>query len=133
MTKQFAAAVRNAALDAIETVIGTTPILKLRTGAAPANADAADTGTVLASITLPSDWMSNAASGVKSLLGTWSGTASAAGTVGHYRLYKADGTTIMEQGSVTATGGGGDMTLDNTVLASGQSVNITGFTDTFAA
>lgn len=133
MTKQYATSVRNAALDAIETAIGTTPVLKLRSGAAPANADAADTGTVLCTITLPSDWMAPASGGVKALLGSWAGTASAAGTVGHYRVYKADGTTIQEQGSVTATGGGGDMTLDNPVLAVGQSVTITSFTDTFAA
>ena len=32
------------------------------------------------------------------------------------------------QGTITATGGGGDMTLDNTNIAAGQTVNITGFT-----
>jgi hypothetical protein len=31
---------------------------------------------------------------------------------------------------VTATGGGGDMTLDNTSIASGQQVTITSFTIT---
>jgi hypothetical protein len=32
------------------------------------------------------------------------------------------------QGTITATGGGGDMTLDNTSIASGQQVTITSFT-----
>ena len=32
------------------------------------------------------------------------------------------------QGTVTLTGGGGDMTLDNTSIASGQAVNVTSFT-----
>ena len=36
------------------------------------------------------------------------------------------------QGTITATGGGGDMTLDNVVLASGQQFNVTGFTLTDA-
>ena len=133
MATQFSVAVRNAALDAIETSVGVSAVLKLRTGAAPANADAADTGTVLSTITLPSDWMATAASGAKALLGSWAGTASAAGTVGHYRIYKSDGTTIGIQGSVTATGGGGDMTLDNPVLASGQVVSITSFNLSIAA
>jgi hypothetical protein len=36
------------------------------------------------------------------------------------------------QGTVTATGGGGDMTLDNAVIALAQVVTITGFTLTDA-
>ena len=32
------------------------------------------------------------------------------------------------QGTVTATGGGGDMTVDNVVFAAGQSFTVTGFT-----
>jgi hypothetical protein len=38
------------------------------------------------------------------------------------------GTVCHMQGTVTATGGGGDMTIDNTSIASGQSVTVTGFT-----
>lgn len=34
------------------------------------------------------------------------------------------------QGTVTATGGGGDMTVDNTSFASGQQFTVTGFTIT---
>jgi hypothetical protein len=32
------------------------------------------------------------------------------------------------QGTVTATGGGDDMTIDHTSIASGQTVNVTSFT-----
>jgi hypothetical protein len=80
-------------------------------------------------MTLPSDWMAAAASGAKSMTGTWQDTsADNAGTVGHFRIYASDGTTKHLQGTVTATGGGGDMTLDNNVLTAGQSVSITSFT-----
>jgi hypothetical protein len=34
------------------------------------------------------------------------------------------------QGTVTATGGGGDLTLDNTSINSGQTVNITSWSIT---
>lgn len=127
MAFQFSTTVRNASLDAIETTIGTAPTLELRSGAAPANCAAADSGTVLATMTLPTDWLAAAASGAKTILGTWQDTsADAAGTVGHFRIKV--GATCHIQGSVTISGGGGDMTLDNNVLALGQQVTITAFT-----
>ena len=129
MAIQLSVSVRNARLDAIETAIGASAILKIRTGAAPANCAAADSGTVLATLNLPSDYMANAASGSKAMSGTWSdSSADAAGTAQHFRLYANDGTTCHLQGTVTATGGGGDMTVDNTVFAAGQAFSITSFT-----
>ena len=129
MSFQFSTASRNAAPDAIETAIGTSAILKLRTGAAPANCAAADSGTVVATIPLPADWAAAAADGSKALSGTWQDTsADAAGTAAHFRLYDSTGTTCHMQGTITATGGGGDMTLDNPVIAAGQQVSITAFT-----
>lgn len=55
-----------------------------------------------------------------------------AGTVGHYR-FKSSGGTCHYQGSVTITGGGGSITLDNTNVAVGQTVQITGFNFSLAA
>lgn len=129
MAVQFSTSVRNARLDIIETTIGTSAVLKIRTGAPPANVAAADSGTVLATLTLPSDWMAAAASGSKAKSGTWEdASADADGTAAHFRLYASDGTTAHMQGTVTATGGGGDMTVDNTTFASGQSFTVTAFT-----
>lgn len=131
MTLQFSTTVRNARLDAIETAVGVSAVLKIRTGAAPANVATADSGTVLATLTLPSDWMSAASSGAKAMTGTWSdSSADAAGTAAHFRLYASDGTTCHAQGTVTATGGGGDMTVDNAVFAAGQAFSITTFSIT---
>jgi hypothetical protein len=124
---QFSDAARNAALDAVETAAGTAPTLEIRTGAAPANCAAADSGTVLATMSLPSDWMAAASGGSKAKLGTWQDAAAdATGTAGHFRIKQ--GATCHIQGSVTATGGGGDMTLDNTSIATGQTVTINTFT-----
>ena len=39
MTLQYSTTVRNAKLDAIETAISTSPILTIRTGAAPAHGE----------------------------------------------------------------------------------------------
>jgi hypothetical protein len=80
-------------------------------------------------MTLPSDWMAAASSGSKALSGTWQdASANNAGTAGHFRIYESTATTCHIQGSVTATGGGGDLTLDNTSIAAGQSITITSFT-----
>lgn len=131
MTLQYSVTVRNAQLDAFESSIGVSAVLKIRTGAAPANCATADSGTVLATCNLPSDWMAAASSGSKAKTGTWEDTsADAAGTAAHFRLYASDGTTCHAQGTVTATGGGGDMTVDNTSFAAAQAFTITGFTIT---
>ena len=129
MARQFSTAVRNAVADVYESTIGTAPTLEIRTGAQPANCAAASTGTVLATIVLPSDWLSAASGGAKSLLGTWQDAAAdATGTAGHFRI--SQGATCHDQGSVTATGGGGDMTLDSVSITAGQPINITAFTIT---
>jgi len=129
MALQYSVAVRNAKLDAVESTIGVSAVLKIRTGAAPANCAGADSGTVLATLALPSDWMAAASSGTKAKSGTWEDlSADAAGTAAHFRLYASDGVTCHAQGTVTATGGGGDMTVDNTVFAAGQDFTVTGFT-----
>lgn len=131
MALKLSTAVKNARLDSVESTIGTAAVLKIRSGAAPAAITGADSGTVLASLTLPSDWMAAASNGTKAISGTWQDTsADSAGTAGHFRIYASDGTTQHIQGTVTATGAGGDMTLDNTSIAAGQSITITSFTIT---
>lgn len=122
---QYSVTVRNAKLDAIEATIGASPSLQIFSGAAPANAAAADTGTLLCTITLPADWMNAAASGSKTLLGTWSGTASAgsAATPTHYRIKQ--GATTHMQG--TCGIGSGELQVNGTIT-SGQAVQVTAFT-----
>ena len=130
MAIQLSVAARNGRLDAIETELGSTPVLKIFTGAQPANCAAANSGTELASMTLPADAMAAASSGSKAKSGTWQATAGGTGTAAHFRLYKSDGTTCVLQGSVGM--GTGDLSLDNTSIASGQTVTVSGFTLTDA-
>lgn len=125
---EMAIDVANAALDSMETTIGTSPTLKIRSGARPASCATADSGTVLATIALPSDWMAAAASGSKAKSGTWEDTsADATGTAAHWRLYNSGGTCKM-QGTVTVAGGGGELELDSVSITAGQQVTIIGFT-----
>lgn len=120
-------------LDSFESTISTSAVLKIRTGSAPANVATADSGTVLATLSLPSDWMAAASGGSKAKSGTWSdASADNTGTAAHFRVYASDGTTAHMQGTVTADGGGGDMTVDNTSFTSGQSFTINTFTLTMS-
>jgi hypothetical protein len=130
MAVQYSVEVRNAMLDVIESTTGATARLRIYSGTAPANTAAAATGTLLVDMTLPSDWMNAASGGTKTLLGTWQTTGSGTNTAGYYRIWNSGVTRCDEQGTVTATGGGGDITLDNTSIASGQTVTITSKTIT---
>ena len=131
MTVQYSDEVKNAKLDAWETTIGASPILKLRTGAPPATPATADSGTVISTIALPSDWMAAASGGVKAKSGTWQdASADTTGTIGHYRIYANDGVTCKEQGTYTLTAGGGDMTGDATAVVAGQVITVTTFQKT---
>ena len=125
MSLQYAVDLRNAQLDQIEAILGTSPILRIRSGAPPASVATADSGTVLVEMTLPSDWMAAAASGSKAKSGTWEDTsADASGIAGHFRIYTSGGVAKV-QGTVgeSAT----DMIIDNTDINAGQPVSVTSF------
>jgi hypothetical protein len=129
MALQFSVALRNARLNVIESTIGTTPKLYLRTGAVPANAAAADSGTLIATIDLPSDWAGAASAGAVALINLpVSATAAAAGVIAHFRIKDSTGATTHIQGTVTETGGGGDLIVDNDTVEIGQTIQLTGYT-----
>jgi hypothetical protein len=128
MALQLGTTYRNALLDQLETSIGASALLQIFTGAAPANCGAADSGTKLAELPLPADWMAAAAGGSKAKSGVWSVAAIATGTAAHFRVKDSTGATCHVQGTVTATGGGGDMTVDNTSIATAQTVTVNTFT-----
>ena len=121
---QYSITVNNARLDAVETAISTAPTLKLYSGSSPANCASADTGTLLVSMTLPSDWMAAANAASKAMAGSWSGTASggAGATPTHFRLFQ--GATCHLQG--TAGIGSGECQVNGTIT-SGQTVSVSSF------
>lgn len=126
MALQYSVSVNNARLDAVESTTGASAKLRIYTGAAPANCAAAATGTLLVEMALPADWMTAAAAASKSKNGTWTGTGAAAGVAGYFRIVDNAGTTAHIQG--TCGQGTGDMSLDNTNIAIGQTVTVNTFT-----
>lgn len=116
---------RNNMLDGITTTVGTSGQIIIYTGSAPAVGSAA-TGTVLVTIPCATTFAAAASSATLTFNGLpLSATASASGTAGYFRVYKSDGTTTVIQGTVTATGGGGDMTFATVSFVSGATISIT--------
>lgn len=127
MAVQMSVAVRNARVNAIEATIGTSPKLQLRTGSQPANCAAADTGTLVAELTLPSDWENAGSSGAVTKNGSWTGVCSTPGTVAHFRLKDSGGTCHFQGSSGFLSG---DLSLDDNTLDLGQNISIDTFTIT---
>jgi len=101
------------------------PVLKVFSGTEPANCAAADPSGLLVTMNLPAPLLT-VSSGATALAGTWSGAASGAGTAASFRIY--DGTSAVNchcQGAVGMSGS--DLNLNNTSIASGQTVSVTSF------
>jgi hypothetical protein len=129
MALQYSAAVAAAKLDTIESTIGTAAVLKIHSGSIPANVAAARTGTVLATLTLPSDWMAAASANTKAKSGTWTdASADASGTAGYFTIFASDGTTAHIQGTVGTSAT--DMIVDSVSFTAGQSFTVNTFTIT---
>jgi hypothetical protein len=129
MTVQLSTAARNGMLDAIESAAGTSAKFQIWTGSAPANCATASSGTKLVEISMSADWWAAASTGTKAFNSLpLTTTGLAAGSAGYFRIVDSAGTTCHLQGTVTATGGGGDLIVDNVSIAVGQNVSITAFT-----
>lgn len=133
MALGYAAALRRAKLDAITTFIGTSAILKIYSGTRPATGGTAT--TLLAQLTCSASAFAAAASGstdgspvtltANSI--TQDSSADSGGTATWFRIYKSDGTTFCMDGSVSATGGGGDLQLTTTTISATQPVSVSSF------
>jgi hypothetical protein len=126
MALQFSTTDRTAfATQLVNVIAGGT--IKFFTGAEALNCAASDPAGVIASGTLPGT-AASASGGVLTKSGTWTITGSGAGTAASFRIYDTAGSPVCRiQGSVTASGGGGDMTLDNAVIANSQVVTVATF------
>jgi len=126
MSIQYSTALRNARLAADETTLGTAPKLRLYSGSPPANCAAAASGTLLATLTCPSDWQAAAASGAADLAnGPWTGAATTGGNIGHFRLLDSSETTVHMQGTVGTSGA--DLILDSVAVSAAQGISISQF------
>ena len=127
MAIQYSSTIYLGQLDLVESSAGASAKLYIFSGSAPANCAAADSGTLLATLTLPSDWMAAASGTSKVLAGSWTGTASAGSgaTPTHFRIKDNAGTTVHVQG--TCGIGSGDLQVNGTIT-SGQTITISSFT-----
>ena len=135
MAVRLPAASRNAACDAVVDLVdvGGAGTIEVRSGAQPASAGDAATGTLLATFTLAATAFGAAAAGVATLAGTpRSTTGVAAGTAGWARMRSGAGSTVADF-SVTATGGGGDITMNTTTVSVGLALDLTSGTVTMPA
>lgn len=127
MAFQQSVALRNAALNAEAATIGPSPVLKLFSGAEPANTAAADPPGPLATIALPASAFAAASGGSMTKAGVWAGTGSVSGTAATFRIYETTATTCHYQGAIPT-----DMTLDSVgnTVGSGQAITVNTFTVT---
>jgi hypothetical protein len=123
MAFQYGTTLRNNQVAQIQASIGASGTLRIFSGAEPANCAAADPTGLLCTITLPASFLTSSG-GVTTIAGSWSASASGTGTAASFRMY--DGSAVCHvQGNTTT-----DLVLNNTSIASGQTVTVTSFTVT---
>lgn len=134
MTIRLATGSRNAATTAVVGRLDTggTGAIRIYTGAQPATGDTAVAGSLLVTIPLTSPAFGAAASGAAAAGDPAAVASTGTGTAGWFRAVDGAGNGVFD-GSVTATGAGGDLQLSSTSLAPGVSVDITAFTYTTPA
>lgn len=131
MALSFSTTLRNSRADEITAALGGSALLRIYDGSVPANVGASlGSSTLLAELTCNATFAPAASGGVLTLNGiTQDSSANATGTAAYFRLVTSGGTAVI-QGTVTATGGGGDLTLNTTSISSGAAVSVTSFTIT---
>lgn len=137
MTIRLPLATRNSEANALSAAIdggSGAGVINIRTGTQPASADSAATGTLLASFTLNDPSFGLAASGIATLDVTpaISTTGLAAGDAGWFRITDSTGATVVD-GSVSLSGGGGDLIMSTLTVSVGLTLQLTSGTITAPA
>jgi len=126
MTMGYHATLRNAQVDAITTRAGASALLRIYSGTQPATGGAAT--TLLAELTCNATFAPGAAAGVLTLNAiTSDSSANATGTASWFRIVQSDGSTLVLDGTVTATGGGGDLTFNTVSFVAAAIVAVSSF------
>ena len=113
-------ALREDIMDAINTAFGASAQVQVRTGA---NSGAGGQGTLLAQLTgNASGWGSSSNGVLTSNAITADSSAAATGTAGHYQINTTAG-VFLESGLID---GGDGVTIDNSSIVTGQTVQMSG-------
>lgn len=133
MATRISVAARNAAADAVVDLLdggSGAGYIEIRTGSQPATPATAASGTLLATLPLSDPAFGAASTGVATASAVTSDTnADASGTAGWFRGYDSTGAAVID-GSITASGGGGDMTLSSVSIVAGGTVSVSSWTIT---
>lgn len=119
-------ALRNAQAQQVQVAVDAGPAagtIQLRTGTKPATVATAVTGTLLATVTLADPSAPAAANGVLTFVDPAAVTGVAAGDVGYARFLDSTGAAVLDC-TVTATGGGGDITMSTVTVSVGLTVDM---------
>lgn len=134
MATRISTAAAKAACDAVVDLVdggAGAGYVEIRTGSQPATVATAASGTLLGTLTYSDPAFGNATTASPSVATanaiTSDTTADATGTAGWFRVYDSAATAIMD-GSITGTGGGGDMELDSTSIIAGGTIAISSHT-----
>lgn len=135
MATRIPTAARNAAANAVVLLADAGPAAgttQIRTGAQPADANNAATGTLLATLTMSDPSFAAAVAGVNTLDTTpvLTTTGVAAGTAGWFRMLDSNGLTVMDGAVATS---GAELNLNTTTISIGVTVEITAGTVTMPA
>lgn len=124
MAVTYTTLLKDAQLDALDTYAANAALLRIYDGTPPASANAAlSSNTLLAELTMGSPPFGAAASGTLTAAAiTQDSSANATGTASFFRIYKADGTTVVCQGAVSTSGS--DLNLNTTSIVSGAAVSV---------
>ena len=130
MAIKYDTTTRNDMLDELTARVGTSGLLRIYNGTRPANVGTAITSqTLLVALTTNASAFAAAASGgILTASAISNGTAVATGTASWFRLFQSNGTTAIMDGDVSTSGA--DLNLNNTSIATGQTVSVTSFTVT---
>lgn len=129
MARHLTTAIRNALLNQFVSDAGSGALIRLYDSTQPA---AGGAGTTLLAQLTCSSVLGTVSGGVLTLNAvTQDSSADASGTCTWFRISTSGGTWVMD-GSVTATGGGGDLTMPTTTVTAGLPVTMSG-TNTITA
>jgi hypothetical protein len=131
---KYSAALKNAQQNAITSQLGASAAFDLYSGTQPATPDTAITSQVLlATLPCSATLAAAAAAGVLTLNAISNGTGTAgagAGTVATWYRLRTSGGVAHIDGTVGISGA--DLNINNTNIATGQTVSVTGYTYTNA-
>lgn len=130
MALQYSLTHRTNRMSQLNTDVGINAVIKLFSGAPPANAGTTDSGTLLVTFAGNATAFGTVAGQTLTANAVASTTAAAGGTPGYFRVYPsaATGVNAVFQGTAGTTGT--DMILTAATVTAAQTVNFTSLTVT---